>query len=136
MHAVQVDERHRLARLVLVDDAGAKRPGHEGEVRVGVGRFDRPLIFAELGPPLHLVVLVARALREHRPEHFDVGHDAGTALIQPRGDARVEITGRGVEGATERARVRREGIAEPLRERALHVDDVDAGPRNELERQL
>jgi hypothetical protein len=54
-----------------------KQTGSPGRLR-----YVTLLLVGEFRPPVELVVLVSSALREHRPEQFDVGHDAATALYQ------------------------------------------------------
>ena len=112
VHAVEVDEAHRLIEPVGVRHAGPQSARHERQVRVGVLRLLRLLLLGQLGPPLHLVVLVPGPFREHRPEQLDVRHHAGLALIQPRGEALIEIAGGGVEGAAEDALIGVERVAE------------------------
>jgi hypothetical protein len=105
-------------------------------VRVRIPGLDRLLILGQLGPPVHLVVLVPRTFREHRPEHLDVGHHTLAALVEPAGDTGIEIARSRVEGTAQRTRVGVQHIAEPHRQGVPHVDDIDAGSRREVERQL
>ena len=63
-------------------------------------------------PAVHLVVLVSRALREHRPEDIDVGHDIGRVVLEAGGHTSIEITSSRVEGAAQRPRIGVERIAE------------------------
>src|SRR5436190_1651952 len=58
MHAIQVDEAHGLVHAVGVRHTGPQGAGHDREVRVGVLGLFRLLLVAQLGPPLHLVVLI------------------------------------------------------------------------------
>jgi hypothetical protein len=105
-------------------------------MRIGVRGFDGLLILGQLGPPVHVVVLVSRPFRKHRPEDLDIGHDPFAALIQPGRNTGVEVARGGVERAAQRARIGVEDVAELVRQRFPHVDDIDAGPRSELECEL
>ena len=73
-----------------VADARAEARRDEREVRVGVPRLDRALLGRQILRRSKLVVLVAGALREHRPEDFDVRRDGrpSRASAAPRGSAR------------------------------------------------
>jgi hypothetical protein len=81
-------------------------------------------------------VLITGTLWKHRAEDVDVRHDAIGALFQAGGNAAIEVTGGGVERATERARITGERVAVPRRNFGTHVENIDAGSRDELERQL
>ncbi len=117
-------------------DARAQAAGDERQVRVGVERLDRLLLIGQLRPPLQVVVLVPRALREHRPEDVDIRHDARMALIEARRHALIEVAGGGVERAAERAGVVVEDAAVSSGDDIAHVDDVDARTWDQLEGNL
>ena len=109
--AVEIDEAERLVRAVLIRHAGAQRAGHERQVRVGVLRLRgfcssvssvrRSSLSCSYPAPSGNIVR----------NSVDVGHDAGAALVEPRGDALIEIAGGRVERAAERPRIVVERVA-------------------------
>ena len=134
VNTIEIDEAHGLLDPVGVRDARAQRARHERKVGIGVLRFFGPLCLGQFGPPLDFVVLVSRALGKHRPEQVDVGHDARATLIQARREALVQVSGGGVEGAAEDALVAVQRVAEAFGNPLPHVNDIDARPRDQLER--
>jgi hypothetical protein len=81
-------------------------------------------------------MLITGALREHGPEDVDIGHDPAAALVQPGGQALIEIAGGRVIGAAERPWIGVEGVTEPPGDEAANVDDVHARARSDLEIEL
>ena len=136
VHAVEIHERDRLVGAVGIRHARPQRPGHERQVRVGVAWFERPLLCGQLHPAVHLVVLVPRAFREHRPEDIDVGHDIGRVVLEAGGHTSIEITRGRVEGAAQRPRIGVEGIAESRGDDVADVDYVDPRAGRQFEREL
>ena len=86
--------------------------------------------------PLELIVLVAGALGEHRAEHFDVWRDGVLLAAQARGEALLEVPGGRVKRMIEVVRVDVEQIAVRPAEAVADVDDIEPGPRRELEGNL
>src|SRR4029453_16196534 len=132
--AVEVDEAHRLAGAVRVGDAGPQPAGHEHQMGVRVARLDGALRGVEVEPPLELVMLVTRALREDPAQCVDVRRHALRA--EPCDQAPVEEAGRRVRGPVEAVRVGRERVEILERKPRAQLDDVEPGPRRELEGQL
>jgi hypothetical protein len=133
VHTVEVDEEDALAIAVRMRHAGAQPAGHEGEMRVGVARLDGPLLGVEVVAFVQAVVMVAGTLREDGPERVDVGRNVrGT---ESRCQPSVKEPRRGMERPVLTMRVRRQRIVF-LCEGGSEVDNVDAGPRRELEGQV
>jgi hypothetical protein len=83
-----------------------------------------------------LIVFVAGALGKHGAEDFDVGRHRGALAPEPRREALFEIAGGGVERVLEVPRVDVEEIAMGAAKPFPDIDDVEAGPRCELEGDL
>ena len=134
--AVEIDEADRLLRAVHVADARAEARRHEGEVRVGVARLDGALLRRQIVAPIELIVFVAGALGKHGPEHLDVRGDGILLARQTRREALLEITRRRVKRVIEVSRIDVEQVAMRRPQPFANVDDVEPGPRRELERDL
>ena len=67
-----------------VPDAGAQAAADKCEMRVGVGRFDRPLLSRQFHAAIQVVVVVTRAFGEHGGEENGCCHrDARLAGPEP-----------------------------------------------------
>ena len=103
-------------------------------MRVGVGRFYLTLCFGQLLTQVHLVVLVAGALRKHVAEEGQIVGQTVPLLVQSGGETLFEIAGGRVERGVERLGERLEDSAVGLRDALADVNEVDSGAGAYFER--
>jgi hypothetical protein len=110
---------------LIVGDAALHAGTDEGEVGVGVGRFDATLFVGEFGPLVHFVVTVPSVLGEHGLVAPEVRRDAIDPVPEPGRGGGIDESGGGVVGTVhgpgEGGQHVSVGLAQPLR----HVDDVE-----------
>ena len=129
VHAVEIDETHRIGRTVPVRHARAKTTGDEREVRIGVARLDGALRAGEFGPAIQAIVRVGGSLGKQLAKDVHIGTDARTLLRQSRGEALFKVAGRRVERVVQAPRKRVEGAGKCGSGAHANVDHVETRPR-------
>ena len=85
---------------------------------------------------VQLIVLVPRALREHRPEDFDVGGHGVALPCEPRREALLEVAGGRVQRVIEMMGILVDHAAVSRSQALADVNDVESCPRRQLESDL
>jgi hypothetical protein len=133
IHAVEVDERHRARPRRHVGHARAKPAADECEMRIGVGRLDRPLLGRQLRPAIEIVVEIARAFRKNGREEIDVRPYGLRSRAEARGEALRQISSRRVQRAIQAAVVPLEHVAIGGRGLRSNIDDVEPASGRDVE---